>query len=281
MRFHGFQAALLVFAAPAPTALPAQPAPLPGAAAPYQIGYADLVDLAIAAPIVAAGEIRGAERLKGEAVASLPAGQARFYATADILTLIRGAQGLPPRVSFLVDRPLDARGRAPKLRKQRVILLARPVAGRPADIQLAGPRAMLDWTPETEQRLRAIVTALVSADAPPVITGVGGAFHVRGSLPGESETQIFLTTADSRPVSLSILRRPGEQPRWAVALAEMVDEAAGPPARDTLLWYRLACALPAELPATSIAELEPAAADAARADYRVVIDGLGPCGRSK
>ena len=68
---------------------------------------------------------------------------------------------------------------------------------------------------------------------------IGNAFHVAGSLPGEGETQMFLTTADARPVSLSILRRPGEQPRWAVALAEIVDEAAGPPQRDTFLWYRL------------------------------------------
>lgn len=283
MRFHAFQAALLVFGAALPATLSGQapPAAAMASATPYSIGYADLVDLASAAPIVAIAEIRSAERLKGEAVAALPPGQARFYATADVQTLIRGAQGLPPRVSFLVDRPLDARGRAPKLRKMRVILLARPVPGRPSDLQLAGPRAMQDWTPDAEQRLRGVITALISADAPPIITGVGGAFHVPGSLPGESETQIFLTTADSRPVSLSILRRPGEQPRWAVALAEMVDEAAGPPERDTLLWYRLACALPAQLPSASTAELEPAAADAARADYAVVIAGLGPCGRTK
>jgi hypothetical protein len=80
--------------------------------------------------------------------------------------------------------------------------------------------------------------------AAPRITGIGRAFHVPGNLPGESETQIFLQTADSRPVSLSVLRRPGETPRWAVALSEIVDEAAVPPAPGTLLWYRLACTLP-------------------------------------
>ncbi len=69
-----------------------------------------------------------------------------------------------------------------------------------------------------------------AADAPPRITGIGRAFHVPGSLPGESETQIFLQTADDRPISLTVLRRPGEQPRWSVALTEIVDEAAAPPA---------------------------------------------------
>ena len=33
----------------------------------------------------------------------------------------------------------------------------------------------------------------------------GSRFHVAGSLPGEGETQIFVKTADGRPISLSIL----------------------------------------------------------------------------
>jgi hypothetical protein len=82
-------------------------------------------------------------------------------------------------------------------------------------------------------------------------------------------------------VSLSILRRPGEEPHWAVALSEMTDEAAQPPARDTLLWYRLACTLPAALPASSTADLSPDDARAASADYDVVIAGLGPCQRAR
>ncbi|MCF3701580.1 hypothetical protein L2E46_25570, partial [Salmonella enterica subsp. enterica serovar Weltevreden] len=77
----------------------------------------------------------------------------------------------------------------------------------------------------------------------------------------------------------SVLRRPGEEPRWAVALSEIVDDSAAPPARDTLLWYRLACALPPALPATSTAALEPPQAEQARQDYAFVIERLGPCGR--
>ena len=110
------------------------------------------------------------------------------------------------------------------------------------------------------------------------MTGVGAAFHVPGSLPGEGETQIFLQTADARPVSLSVLRRPGEEPRWAVALGEIVDEAATPPARDTLLWYRLACFLPATLPQASTASLEEADARQASEDYAFVLARLGACG---
>ncbi|MEJ8631589.1 hypothetical protein P0F65_21095 [Sphingomonas sp. I4] len=78
-----------------------------------------------------------------------------------------------------------------------------------------------------------------------------------------------------------MLRRPGEERRYAVALSEIVDESAAPPARDTLLWYRLACALPASLPDRSTASLSPEDAEAAREDYRFVLRKLGPCQRER
>lgn len=243
-------------------------------------GYADTADLVLAAPLVADAAIRSATRIKGPEAAGATPGTARFYIEADVVALIRGTSAIPPRIGYLADIPLDARGRVPKLKKLRVLLFARPVDGRPDQVQLVKPDAQRDWTPAAEAQARAIVRASLASDAPPVVTGVGSAFHVAGSLPGEGETQIFLTTADNRPVSLSILRRPGEQPRWAVALSEIVDDAAAPPERDTLLWYRLACTLPPALSDRSTASLAPADAMAAQDDYRFVIDRLGPCGRT-
>lgn len=114
---------------------------------------------------------------------------------------------------------------------------------------------------------------------PPAITGLGNAFHVPGTLPGEGETQIFVQTATGAPISLSILRRPGEQRRWAVALGEIVDDAAAAPPRDTLLWYRLACGLPRALPPASTANEDPANAAIAREDYAFVLQQLGACRR--
>jgi hypothetical protein len=61
----------------------------------------------------------------------------------------------------------------------------------------------------------------------------------------------------------------------------MVDAAAETPRRDTLLWYRLACTLPAALPAPSLADAAPAEADAIRADYRLIMVQLGPCLRNR
>ncbi|WP_231639264.1 hypothetical protein [Sphingomonas profundi] len=263
----------------APPALAAAPVPPPAAAPPFT--YADLTDLAAASPVVADVLVTRATRIKGDQAAGVAPGRVRFYVEAAVQSLVRGAQGLPGQVSWLVDLPLDARGRVPKLpKKARLLLLATTAGARPGELRLAAPYAQFAWTPELDQRLRAILTGLTAADAPPRVTGIGNAFHVPGALPGESETQIFLKTRDNRPISLNVLRRPGEQPRWAVALGEIVDEAAGPPARDTLLWYRLACFLPGTLPDSATAELSPADADAAREDYAFVVTALGACARN-
>ncbi|MGP7796053.1 hypothetical protein [Sphingomonas sp. CLY1604] len=244
-------------------------------------GYADLADLVIASPIIADAAIRSAVKLKGADSAGVAPGFTRFYVEADLVALVKGAGGLPPRIGYLLDVAPDSSGRLPKLKKLRVLLFGRPVAGMPNQIQLVAPDAQVAWTPANDQRIRAIAQALVAADAPPVITGIGNAFHVPGALPGEGETQVFLTTNTGAPVSLTVLRRPGEQPRWAVALSEIVDEAAAPPARDTLLWYRLACALPAQLPARSTAQLAESDAGIAREDYGFILQQLGPCGRTR
>jgi hypothetical protein len=263
------------FASLIPHGAQAQQAP-----AKPRYSYADIADMALAAPIAAGAQIRSAKRLKGDLAPGLPAGQARFLVEANVQTLIRGAQGLPARVRYLVDLPLDAANRPPKLAKWRVLLLASTVPGKPGELRLVSPYAQLGWTPEQEARLRAILTEAVNPDAPPAVTGVGNAFHVTGSLPGESETQIFLTTSDRRPISLAVLRRPGEAPRWSVALGEMVDDSAAPPSAGTLLWYRLACFLPPALPDSSVDQMPAAEAEAARADYRLVLEGLGPCERT-
>jgi hypothetical protein len=242
--------------------------------------YSDLADLALAASVAVVVTVHDATRLKDADAVGVPPGMARFYLTGDVATLIAGAGGLPARVDWIADVPLAAPNRVPKLKKQRLLLLARQVPAKPDTLQLVSRGGELAWSPELETRVRAILSAKVAADAPPAITGVGHAFHVAGSIPGEGETQVFLKTTNGRPVSLSSLRRPGEAPRWSVSLAEIVDDSAAPPARDTLLWYRLACGLPATLPDDAVADQAPEDATQARADYGFVLEALGACGRT-
>ncbi|WP_085810135.1 hypothetical protein [Sphingomonas sp. TZW2008] len=260
-------------------ALPACAQPAPPARVAAAPAYADVADLVIASDLVIDAVIASTVRIKGAEAANAPPGVTRYYVEADVTALIRGTSAVAPRVGYVLDAPLGADGRQPKFKKAHVLLFARAVAGSPGQVQLVTPDAQRGWTPELDAVTRRIAGELVAGDAPPVVTGVGNAFHVPGSLPGEGETQVFLTTRDNRPVSLSILRRPGEQPRWAVALSEIVDDAAGPPPRDSLLWYRLACALPPALPARSTQALGLEDARIAQDDYRFVIDQLGPCRR--
>lgn len=278
MPSHGRHIAFAVAALSMGIAAPA------GAQSPQQVGsspsYAALADLALAAQIAAVVTVQDAVRLKKEDAAGVPADRIRFYLRGSVDALLAGRGGLPASVDWIADVPTTASNRPPKLKKRRFVLLARATPERPGTLQLVARDAQIDWTPETEARVRAILTDAVSPTAPPRIVGIGHAFHVAGTIPGEGETQIFLRTADSRPVSLSIVRRPGEAPRWSVALGELVDDAAAAPKPDTLLWYRLACGLPRTLPDEAVADQSPDDAAQARADYQVVADSLGPCGAS-
>lgn len=259
-------------------------APASAAASPFS--YADLADLATAAPMVVHARIRDAVALKAERAPGVAPGQVRFYVEADVVSLIRGAGPLAARVSYLVDLPLSANGKPPKLkRKQPVLLFAQPVARGAAtstsSIRLVAPDAQLAWDPATEARLRAILTDMVKPGAPPKITGIANGFHVAGTLPGEGETQLFLDTATGEPVSLTIITSADGSRRWAAAFGEIVDGSAAVPARDTLAWYRLACGLPHKLPLDRLGGTNTADQRKAAADYGVVLGALGECTRTR
>lgn len=242
--------------------------------------YADIADLADGANLVVKARIRKQSALDPARAPFVRAGWTRLYLEADTEALLTGKAPLGESLRYLADAPLAADGKAPSLKKQEVLLFALPVPNHPDELQLVTNEAQIPATPETEAAARAILGELVSPGAPPRITGVRDVFSVAGNLAGESETQIFLQTATDQPVSLSVIRRPGMAPEWGVSWTDLVDEAAHPPAHNTLAWYRLACFLPAKLPAR--ANRTDSAADSARAadDYALVMQQLGACPRN-
>ena len=255
------------------------------AAAPLQTvapppTYADLADLADAANVVVHATVTKQIVVPPERATSAAPGRARLYIEARTRALLAGSAPLGESVRYLVDVPVDAKGKVPKLKKRDFLLFAKAVPGRPGELQLVGPTAQMPFDAALAGRLRPILSELAAADVAPAVTGVRDALAVPGALVGESETQVFLATQSGNPVSLTIVRRPGMEPVWGVSYSEIVDQAARPPAPETIAWYRLACFLPAQLPRG--ANLSQDAASRARAteDYAFVLRQLGPCPRT-
>lgn len=243
-----------------------------------EFSYADLVDLALPAQVAVRAQVRKVIRLKPEESPGLTQGRVRLYIQARTLALLVGPD-LGESVSFLANVPLDSRGKVPKLRKTEVLVLARTVPGRPGELQLVAPDAMLAATGGREATLRSILTETARPDAPPAITALREVLHVSGNLVDEGETQLFLGTATGAPVSISVLRRPGQPTTWGVSFTEIVDAAARPPLPASLAWYRLACGLPQRMPPRANISGTTSGRRIAAEDYARVLDDLGPCTR--
>lgn len=263
-------------------------APVPGGPAFAQDGgmqdieprYADLADLADSSPLVVRAQVRKLVRVEDQRAPGLRAGYGRFYVEARTVSLLAGASALGESLTYLVDLPLDARAKPPALKKQEVLLFARTVPGRPGELQLTRSSAQVPWSAPTEARLRTILAALLSPDAPAKVTGVRELLHVPGTLAGQGETQIFLKTANGSAASITVRHESGTPPVWGASFSELVADVGRPPERDTLIWYRLACFLPNSPPPG--ANLSESYADKrqADADYRMVLGELGLCERS-
>lgn len=269
----------LLLAAPAAQA---QTPATTGFAVPAQgAAYADVADLVVISSLILDGQIRKVTKLPETQTLGVPANIQRVLVDADVTSLIRGADGFAAKARFLLDVPKDAKGKIPKLQKRRFFILGSKVAGSPGTVRLSRPDALIEWSAANDTMLRAITKEAVQIEAPPAISGVTSAFHSQGTVLGEGETQIFLRTASGQPISISILSRPGQSKRWAVSTGDVIDESAVAPAKDTLLWYRLACGLPRSLDPKLVESSEPKDVANAQADYRFVLQSLGPCGRTR
>jgi hypothetical protein len=241
--------------------------------------YADVADLTLAAGITAQVKIRKAKKLSKALALGVAPGAVRYLVSAELIALIRSSGPLSPRLSYIVDLPTDSRGRTETIAKREMFIFAAP--SRPGEVRLIKPDAQMPATPEGGVMLRRILSEATRPGAPAAIAGVGAAFHTEGALPGEGETQIFLGASGENPMSFSIIRKTDAPVRWFVSSGEIVDESAGVPARNTLLWYRLACFLPPQMTAADLADHSPEEAAIIAADYKLVMADLGPCRRAR
>ncbi len=243
--------------------------------------YADLADLADSAGVVVHATVRSLARVEPERARDVLPGQGRFYIKGKTRALLFGDQAVGDSLVWLVDLPLDARGKPPAIKKRDVIVFARAVPGRPEELQLVDRDSQVPSSDATLARLRTILNELASPAAPPRITGVREVIHVPGNLAGTGETQIFLSTGDGSAASITVRHQPGRQPLWGVSFSELVAQADRGPPRETIAWYRLACFLPNTL--RSGLNLSASAIDRQQAlsDYRMVLGELGACERNR
>lgn len=267
--------AMLAWVQSLPAAADSAPKP-----APAPVSYADLADLSDATPLVIRAQPRKIIKVEPERARGLRAGWGRFYVEAKTEALIAGTVPLGGSLTYLVDLPLDPKGKPPAIKKKSVVLFARTVAGRADALQLVAPDAQLLWDLVLESRIKSLLGELYAPGAPHRITGVREAIHVGGDLAGEGETQIFLTAANGEPAAIAVSRKPGQPPRWGVSFSELLASDAAP-RRDSLGWYRLACFLPRDLPGPANVSERGADRAAAAADYAFVMAELGPCPRTR
>jgi len=284
-RFRTFAGLALAMAIPLAAPAPAgagEPGKAPAAIpAPPVATYADVADLADSAKLVARATIRGVTRIPDARAAGLLPGTGRFLVKARTVALLSGDAVLGESLRYLVDLPLDARGKPPALKKRDVFVFARLVPARADELQLVARDAQLPWDPVTEARLRAILSELATPGSPGRVNGVREIIHVPGTLAGEGETQIFFTTWDNSAASATVRHVPGQPPAWGVSFSELLAYVGNPPRAGSLAWYRLACFLPNTVPRGANHSEDPASRQQAENDYRMLLGELGPCVRSR
>lgn len=186
--------------------------------------YADIADLVTIAPLIVDATVKKVKNVPEEQAVGVPVTVQRVLIEADVTALIRGTGGVTNRVRFVLDLTKDAKGKIPKLNKQRFFILGSQVPNQPGNIRLASPNALIAWSAANDALVRSITKEAVEIDAPQKVTGILSGFYSAGTVLGEGETQVFLKTERNAPLSLSIVSRPGQAKRWVVSTSEVIDE---------------------------------------------------------
>ncbi|MEQ1539928.1 MAG: hypothetical protein ABL928_13460, partial [Sphingorhabdus sp.] len=139
--------AVIALVLPASIAL-AQPvaSPVSFAVPATNTSYADIADLVVISPLIVDATVRKATKVPMEQAVGVPANLQRMVVEADVTALVRGNDGIAGTVRFLLDIPKDAKGKIPKLKKQRYFVLGSKATGTPGTIRLSRPDALVAWS---------------------------------------------------------------------------------------------------------------------------------------
>jgi hypothetical protein len=238
--------------------------------------YADVADLVTISPLVVDATVTKVTKVPPAQTIGVPADIRRVVADATVNALVRGQQGIVPRIRFLFDLRKNSAGEFPDIKKLRFFFMAN-YTGTPGTIKLVTPKAFLQYSPENDATVRRVTREAVMLDAPRRLTGIASAFYTAGTVIGEGQSQIFLDTEGNQPMSITVNSRADSGKSWSVSTSELVGESASVPQKQTLLWYRLACGLPRSMPDDVIAGSEADTVSALKDDYAFVLAKLGSC----
>lgn len=245
----------------------------PRARVPLLTDYAELADRTLGAPVILTGTVDSVDRVDPKRAPDAKPGTRRFLIRLAVSEALKAPGAVPQRVRFLWDTAEEGR---PDLLKRDVIAFLSPSSLE--DYRLTRPDGLIADRDEAVGIVRAVLKEARSPDLQRRrVTGVQSATHTAGTVPGEGETQIFLSTAGGDPISLIVLSRPGQPRTLSAAFGDAIDEAASPVKSGTLAWFYLACGLPRTLPDTATADLAPEDVAAARSDYGFALDAVGTC----
>lgn len=182
-------------------------------------GFTELARLTLAAPTILVGKVHAVVRVGRRDAPGLAEGSRRYLVRADVVRAILAPGAVPSRVEYLWDA---ASPRRPAIDDAAVLLFLRPTPGFADRFQLVAEDGQVADTPSAETTVhRLAAEARDPTLAGRRVTGVTKAFTVPGSVPGEAETQIFLRTTGSEPISLVVVSRPGEPKRYKIGRAHV------------------------------------------------------------
>lgn len=245
-----------------------------------QASFDDIMSITIDSKLVVDLTVKKIRKLSPEQTIGVASNKKRILIIADVQSLIRGETGINSEIKFLFDAPIDARGKIPKLKKQRFLAFGQNVPNRPDFIKLSYVDSMLPYDPSTDLAVRSAITQVIAPSAAQKITGISSAFHSPGTIIGEGETQIFLNTQFRQPMAISVVSRGSGHKNWSVSTSEVIDINAVQPQRRSLIGHRLACSLPSNIQSNIIESGNTENIRKTMADYEYVKNAIGPCVRN-
>lgn len=245
------------------------------------ISYDDIMEITLESELVVDIIVRKIKNLPNSQTIGVRPDRKRILIIGEVQSLIRGKNGLNQEVQFLFDAPIDSRGKIPKYKKMRFLAFGRHIAGNSGFIRLSRTASMTAYSNRINNMVRNNIREAIAANAPQKIIAINSAFHSPGTIIGEGESQIFLSTEFDQPMAISVISKQGQNRRWSVSTSEVIDINATEPKRFSLLGYRLACSLPRSLDPSIIESDDSRNRDKVKSDYKLVLDSVGPCQRQR